>query len=72
MCRYRKIKNVDESIRDVFYTKERYLWVKMPGSRLTNRMQGGKVEKTSIYSLKKRLWEAFCLIEVLGRYYRHT
>lgn len=45
MCRYRKIKNVDEGIRDVFYTKEWCLWVKMPSSRLTNRMQGGKVEK---------------------------
>lgn len=42
MCRYREIRNVDERIRDVFYTKERCCWIKMPGSRLTNRGQAGK------------------------------
>lgn len=52
MCRYREIRNVDERIRDVFYTKDRCCWIKMPGSRLTNRGQAGKVKKTSIYSLK--------------------
>lgn len=46
MCRYREIRNVDERIRDVFYTKDRCCWIKMPGSRLTNRGQAGKVKKT--------------------------